>query len=97
MPKRQRNNESSAVDSVARWMADQLAGDQPLYQNEAADEIQDRFGDDFTYENDNGNLAISRSVLKAFRALTEETVVWDRSERAWRRRESHDGPGRQAE
>jgi Family of unknown function (DUF6953) len=49
----------------------------------------------FTYDNDNGNLAISRNVLSAFRRLTGEDVVWDRDERMWRHRESHDAPGRQ--
>jgi hypothetical protein len=33
------------------------------------------------YENENGNLAINRQVLKEFRKLTEKTVVWERGVR----------------
>ncbi|EPL0635741.1 DUF6953 family protein [Acinetobacter baumannii] len=43
------------------------------------------FGDDFVSENENGNLTISKVVLKEFRKLTEGEVVWMRSEKAWRR------------
>ncbi|HFF4760246.1 TPA: hypothetical protein ACGC35_003703, partial [Acinetobacter baumannii] len=48
-------------------------------------EIQEIFGDDFVSENENGNLTISKVVLKEFRKLTEGEVVWMRSEKAWRR------------
>jgi hypothetical protein len=40
---------------------------------------QETFGDQFTYDNDNdnGNLAIARSVLKEFRQLTPD-AIWER-------------------
>ena len=65
-----------------------------LHQDAVVFEIQDRFGEAFVYENDNGNLAIGRAVLTEFRKLTEETVVWERGERVWRRREKHDPLGK---
>ena len=68
-----------------------------LFQDVAAGEIANRFGEEFLYENHAGNLAISRQVLAEFRKLTETSVVWDRGEKAWRLRESFDGPGRQSE
>lgn len=82
-------------DTVARWMLGRLeaSGGSP-YQEEAADATQERFGSEFTYEDANGNLAIERSVLQAFRKLTEDRVVWCRPERYWRWREEHDPPGR---
>ena len=58
-------------------------------------EIARRFGEEFTYHNENGNLAIDRRVLKAFRKLTGDSVVWERGERLWRRREGYDQVGRQ--
>jgi hypothetical protein len=58
-------------------------------------EIADKFGEEFTYQNENGNRAIDRAVLKAFRALTEDTVIWERGQRMWRRREGFDESGRQ--
>lgn len=76
-------------------MADYVARHGELPQDEAAMEIEDKFGVGFVYENANGNLGISPEVLKKFRKLTEKTVVWDRGRREWRKREPGDGPGRQ--
>lgn len=83
------------ADDAAKWMADYVAKYGELPQDEAAMEIETRFGPDFVYDNENGNLAISRDVLRKFRKRTEKTVVWDRGRREWRNRESGDGPGRQ--
>jgi hypothetical protein len=82
-------------ESVARWMLSQIERDGELYQEVAASEIFDQFGDEFTYENDNGNLAIAKPVLAAFRNVTGDAVVWERGERKWRKREALDDPGRQ--
>jgi hypothetical protein len=82
-------------DAVARWMLAQVEAEGSLYQEEAVSDIEKLFGEVFTYENDNGNLAISRAVLKAFRKISEDDVVWEQGERMWRKRESYDEPGRQ--
>jgi hypothetical protein len=82
-------------DDVAHWMLAQVEAEGSLYQEEAAADIEEMFGDVFVYENDNGNPAISRAVLKAFRQLSDDDVVWERGERMWRKRESSDEPGRQ--
>ena len=83
-------------EDVARWMLDELEKAGYLYQWEAILEIQSRFGDDFTYLNESRNFAIDRRVLRAFRNLTEDTVVWKRAEHCWARRGPHHPPGRQA-
>ncbi len=80
---------------VADWMLEQLKREDTLYQESAVGDIEDEFGDEFVYENENGNLAISKPVLAEFRKLTGTTVIWSRSERLWRFRERHDEPGRQ--
>ena len=69
---------------VAGWMLEQLNHDNVLYQHDAAHQILHNFGDAFIYENQNGNLAIRQNVLRLFRALTGNTVVWERGERLWR-------------
>ncbi|TXD37907.1 hypothetical protein FRC96_08060 [Lujinxingia vulgaris] len=69
---------------VAAWMVEKLAADSVLHQDEAATIIKVRFGDGFVYINENGNLGISKSVLRVFRRLTMPDVVWDRGERYWR-------------
>lgn len=68
-----------------------------LYQDDAADYLFKHFGKAFAHENDTGGMSIAKSVLAEFRAMTEKTVVWDRSEKCWRRRERGDGSGRLAD
>src|SRR2546423_6362779 len=72
---------------VAAWMVEQLEEKKwGLYQEDAVWDIEKKFGAKFVYENDNGNPAISRGVLKEFRTLTEGKVVWERGSRMWRKR-----------
>lgn len=84
--------------TVAEWMLEKLNNIKFLYQEDTVYEIDSKFGEEFTYTNDSGNLAIDRQVLSEFRKLTEGTVVWIRGERYWRFRENYDDPDtRQAE
>lgn len=84
----------TSVEDVARWMLDVISRDEFLYQDDAVYTIADLYGDRFVYENANGNLAISKEVLAAFRKLSEQNIVWVRGERMWRLREESDTPGR---
>jgi len=68
-----------------------------LYQADAATEIAERFGSEFIYTNDNGNPAIDKRILRAFKKITGETVVWDRWDFCWRKRAEADAPGRKQE
>lgn len=85
---------SSSADNIAHWMRQKLEQDRALYQESVVHDILAKFGKQFVYENENGNLAIGRDVLRAFRKLTENDVVWDRGERAWRFRERFDDPNK---
>ena len=80
---------------VTIWMKETVEKDGFLYQDVAASEIASRFGDSFTYINDNGNLAIDQAVLKEFKKQTGDSAIWERGQRLWRKRESYDLPGRQ--
>lgn len=82
---------------VAQWMLGELTAVGYLYQEKAVWDIQQNFGDTHIYENQNGNMAISREVLAAFRKLTEGNVVWSRGERYWRFRGDSDSDKRQQE
>jgi hypothetical protein len=84
----------ATAQEVAQWMVEKIHKDGVLYQDEAATAIADKFGEKFTYINDNGNVAISRAVLKEFRKLTEKYVVWERGERMWRERGIFDEKGK---
>lgn len=87
--------EGKTPEDVAQWMFDELRRRGVLEQETAAHEIQERFGARFVYTNANGNLAIDKRVLAAFRKLTGDDYVWERGAREWRKRASYDKPGRQ--
>jgi len=80
---------------VADWMIQELSRVDELYQEDAVAEIEHRFGLEFVYENPDGGASISRKVLRVFRELTGDDVVWERSAGLWRKREPSDRPGRQ--
>ena len=84
-------------EAVAQWMLEELKREKYLYQETVVYDIESKFGEEFTYVNKNGNLAIDRCVLREFRKLTENTVVWERGARLWRLREDYDESGRRQE
>lgn len=71
------------------------AGRGYLAQDDAALGIENTFGEPWVYYNDRGGLAINRAVLSAFKKMTPG-AVWDRSEKAWRKRVVGDGHKRQS-
>ena len=82
-------------EDVAQWMLSIVEQEGDLYQETAVYDIQEKFGEEFTYLNDGGNPAISRKVLSSFSTISLNSVVWERGERRWRKREEYDEPGRQ--
>lgn len=82
-----------AVARVAVWMLRRFedAGGY-LDHEDAACNVSAIFGEPYAITGDNGNVRIAREVLAAFRSRSRD-VVWDRSERAWRRRHGGDEPG----
>lgn len=89
--------DKSSPESVARWMLAEVEREHELYQETAVYEIEQKFGQEFVYENENGNPAIGKDVLKIFRKISGDVVVWERGGRLWRKRSEYDGPGRQQE
>lgn len=76
-------------------MAGEFEREGRLYQRRAAHEIKDRFGAEFTYVNRNGNLAIDKRVLTAFRELTADSAKWVGGRYSvWRKIQPGDPPGR---
>ena len=82
------------VKDVAVWMLEKINLQKELYQEDVVYEIERKFGKEFVYENESGNLAISRKVLNEFKKLTFETVIWERGERFWRMRVNGDPVGK---
>lgn len=84
------------AQAAARWMLAQITDNRSgeLWQIDAADHISKHFDEGLTYINDNGNVAISKEVLAAFRKMSDGAVVWERGLRYWRRRTEHDPEGK---
>jgi hypothetical protein len=87
---------NSTHADVAKFMAEQLKEKKYLYQEDIVWEIQNLFGEQFVYENENGNLAIDKTVLRHFRTLTPD-AIWEGGERMWRARERYDAPNKRGQ
>lgn len=83
------------VLEIANWILAKVRTSDEVFQEELVYEIQETFGDEFVYENENGNLAINRKVLNAFTKVSGDEIVWERGTRLWRLRQPGDEPGRQ--
>lgn len=83
------------IDDVAEWMKSQVELSSRLYQEVAVYKIKSLFGDNFVYINANGNLSIDKKVLAKFKKLTGDEVIWERGDKAWRKRTPYDKSGRQ--
>ena len=88
-------NHMTSTKDVAEWMLKEINANDYLEQGVAVSTIQDKFGDDFVYTNDNGNIAIAKKILTAFNKLTGDDVVWLKGEKAWATRQDFHEPGRQ--
>jgi hypothetical protein len=82
--------------AAANWMLRQLERDGCVYQDDAVDYLTRANASGLLRENADGNEVLGREVLEAFKALTEKTVVWVRSDFYWRWRVAEDEPGREA-
>ncbi|MCX4577346.1 hypothetical protein OHB41_30035 [Streptomyces sp. NBC_01571] len=84
------------AQAAAQWMLAQITDSRSheLFQMDAADHVAKHFDPGLTYVNDNGNLAISKEVLSAFRKMSEGTVIWERGARYWRLRNDRDPEGK---
>jgi hypothetical protein len=86
--------DSTTTSDVAQWMQSVIQEHGELTQNNAYYMINKQFGSGFTTMTNSGIPSIKGSVLTAFKKLNEDTVVWERGEKKWRKREFYDAPGR---
>ena len=70
--------------SVAEFMINEILEKGYVYQEYLVHDIQKKFGEEYVYVNENGNLAISKKVLNEFKKLKDvKGIEWDRSDRCW--------------
>jgi hypothetical protein len=84
------------AEKVANWMLTIVERDGCIYQDDVVDHLVKAKREDLLVENADGNQAIGKSVLTAFRLLTESSVVWVKPDRYWRFRVQEDELGRDA-
>lgn len=92
--KKKKTAKSLEAKRVGQWMADQFNRKGKIYQREIVDQIEELFGSDFIYLNQNGNPAIRQIVLDEFHKLTNQTAVWVKSMYSWRTRRPGDDPAK---
>jgi hypothetical protein len=68
---------------VALWLLNSVIQHGRLRQGSAAAGIRSQFGEQFLYLNENGHWAISKPVLRAFKAVGRGMVVWNRRRKRW--------------
>ena len=81
-------------NEVAAWMLKTVLEQGELTQNNAYYLINKQFGTGFTTVTNSGGPSIKGSVLSAFKEISEDTIVWERGDKKWRKREFYDAPGR---
>lgn len=71
---------------VARFLFEEIKSDGTVYQLDAVENIKTKFGEQFIYENENGNDAIDKKVLREFNKIkknSEEDIEWSNSDKCW--------------
>lgn len=86
-------NAKASPRQIAERLAEIFHRDDVLQHEHAVSVLEQEFGGRFLTTNEQGNPAIEKRVLDAFRVITP-TAVWSRSQRFWRIREDGDGPSR---
>ena len=88
-----RTPKAPSVRDVAEWMLARVKDDGLLPRHLAAHEIRRDFGEDLVYLSKN-HLAITPDVVREFRKLSGDDVVWERGEGRWALRQTFHKPGR---
>lgn len=81
-------NDATAT-TIATWLFDkiQYLAPQHYHQSQAVMFIKNTYGDEWTYQNQNGNLAIETAILDEFRKLRESdpNIQWHQGSLSWQR------------
>ncbi len=72
------------ITHVVNYIVEEIKTKGYVYQENLVQDINTKFGEEFTYINLNGNLAIDKKVLKEFKKQKEiHSIEWDKSGRCW--------------
>lgn len=82
------------IEMAATWIMGEVETGKHVYQERVARHVRQNIGQDLTYKNGNGNWALDKRINEAFKKLSGDRVVWERSSQCWRLRKPKDKPGR---
>jgi len=94
MSEEENKPKQAKTSDVAQWMLSAVQERDELTQNQAFYEINKLFGSGFTTITNSGSPSIKGGVLTAFKKISEDTIVWERGDKKWRKRQFYDAPGR---
>lgn len=77
-------------------MVDKLELDECLYQDDVVDYLVRNGNEPLLRENADGNLVLDIALLKSFKDITHDNVVWVQSDFYWRYRVAEDEESRKA-
>jgi hypothetical protein len=80
-----RNSQFTAAE-VASWMFAEFNRNQALFHDVAVTGIREKFGPEFTHLGNEGHHQIDQDVLREFRALAKDTIVWVPMRNYWQKR-----------
>jgi len=78
---------------AATWMLATVKSQGELYQEAVANELIGHGDEALAYYDDSGNVCVGKKVLSEFKKISPD-IVWSKSGKYWRQRESDDEPGR---
>lgn len=86
--------EADPAEVIALWMLSMFRKTGGLTQKQAVWGIRELFGPEYLKAGPRGRQTLPQTILKAFRQLDPDGIVWSTQRRAWRPRQPEDPPGR---
>jgi len=80
------NKNTVTEEDVALYLLNEIKTNGTVYQEDAVVNIKKKFDELFIYENENGNDAINKKVLREFDKLkkaSEDEIEWHRRDKCW--------------
>ena len=75
--------DEAIVHEIAEWMLAELKFRGILHQEEAVAHIRGKYGEQYLYTNENGNVSIDKAVKKTFKKLHGGRAAWERDGFFW--------------
>ena len=81
-------------EQIGVWMLAEVLRGGLLYQQDIASDIARLFGEEFAPSDASGHRTIPREILREFRRVSGDSVIWLGHDAVWRKRQPGDRPGR---